>query len=355
MKLEAKVLHIKALDSLFLSIDHFNRPYDRGRPEAVLLFMDRAFELLLKAVIVHKGGKIIEKGESLTIGFEKCVRKCLSEGKLKCLTEEEAFTIQTINSLRDAAQHYMVSVSEQQLYLYAQAGLTLFKHLLEEVFGDSLNHHFPDRVLPVTTSPPYDLATLIDLEFEDIQALVRPGKRKILQAHARLRALAITEASLAGERSQPSQSTLRQFVKRIRDGEGWQSLFPGIASLRLETSGTGLNVSLRITKSEGEPIRLVPEGTPGATIVGVKRVNELDFYNLGLYALAKKVGLTPPKTLAVIRALALQDDEDYFKEIKIGRVVHKRYSQHSIKRIKDELPDLDMDEVWREHRPVARK
>ena len=74
MKREARVLLDKAADSLFLSIDHFNRPYDRGRHEAVLIFVDRAFELLLKAVIIRRGGEIREQGASQTIGFDKCVR-----------------------------------------------------------------------------------------------------------------------------------------------------------------------------------------------------------------------------------------------------------------------------------------
>ena len=106
VKREAKVLLQKAADSIFLSIDHFNRPYDRGRHEAVLIFLDRAFELLLKSVIVHRGGKLRGNDENQTIGFDKCVRKCVSEAQIRCLNEEEALTIQNINTLRDAAQHY---------------------------------------------------------------------------------------------------------------------------------------------------------------------------------------------------------------------------------------------------------
>ena len=103
MRREAKILLDKSADSLFLSIDHFNRPYDRGRHEAVLIFLDRAFELLLKAVIIHRGGKIREARATETIGFDKCLRKSVSENQVKCLTEEEALTPQNINSLRDAA------------------------------------------------------------------------------------------------------------------------------------------------------------------------------------------------------------------------------------------------------------
>ena len=58
MKRESKILLRKAIDSLVLSIEHFNRSWDRGREEAVLILMDRSFELLLKAIIVHRNGMI---------------------------------------------------------------------------------------------------------------------------------------------------------------------------------------------------------------------------------------------------------------------------------------------------------
>jgi hypothetical protein len=54
MRKECKTLHMKAVDSLVLAVDHFNRAWDRGRTEAVLILLDRAFELLLKAIIVHR-------------------------------------------------------------------------------------------------------------------------------------------------------------------------------------------------------------------------------------------------------------------------------------------------------------
>jgi hypothetical protein len=353
VKREARVLVNKATDSLFLSIDHFNRPYDRGRHEAVLIFLDRAFELLLKAVIIHRGGKIRERRATQTIGFDKCLRKCVSDQQAKCLIEEEALTVQNINTLRDAAQHYLVDLSEQHLYLHTQAGLTLFSKVLKDAFGQTLTDYFPGRVLPVTTSPPQEFAAVLNAEFADIKQLVAPRSRKRLQALAKLRSIAILEKSLSGDRTQPSEAEMRGQIKKIAKGMPWTRLFPGVASLRLETTGTGFDVSLRITKSEGEPVRLVSEDTPGATIVAVKRVNELDYYSLGLKQLARKVGLTEPKTLAVVRALGIQDRNEFFKPIRIGSQLYKRYSRKALERIKAELPKLDLDTIWRDYNPTA--
>ena len=297
-------------------------------------------------MILHRGGKIRERRAKETIGFDSCVRKCVSDARLKCLSEEEAITVQVINSLRDAAQHYLLEISEQQLYIYTQGGLTLYDTILKKIFRESLKKHLPNRVLPISTDPPKDLATVITAEFKDIKALLVPGSRKLLDAQAHLRTLQIVEESLGGNRSQPGEPELRRLVREISKGKSWQDIFPGLASLQLDTTGTGLSVSLRITKHEGEPIRLVPEGTPGSTVVAIKRVSELSYYSLGLHDLAEKLGLTNNKMLAVIRALKIQDNPEYFKIFKIGKVTHKRYSITCLDYVHKELPGLDLDRIW---------
>jgi hypothetical protein len=355
MKKNVKILLNKSIDSLVLSVEHFNRPWDRGREEAVLIFLDRAFELFLKAIILHKGGQIRDRGASETYGFDRCVRKCISDKAVKCLTEEEALAIQIINSLRDAAQHYILSVSENQLYMYAQAGITLFNDKLKRIFDKKLSDFMPDRVLPVSTIPPASLGVLVNKEFKEIKQLIKPGLRKKIQARAKLRSIAIIEASLKGIRSQPSKYELDKYLDQAAKGKKWQDIFPGVACLKLDTNGTGLSVSIKITKSEGEPVQMVPEGTPGATVVAVKRVNELDYYSLGAKPLAKKLGLTQPKTYALIKFLKIQESDEYYKEIRIGRIIHKRYSQKALDFLKNELKTVDMMGVWEKCKPGCKK
>jgi hypothetical protein len=355
MKREARVLLGKSLDSVLLAVEHFNRPWDRGREESVLILLDRAFELLLKACILERSGKIREKRAKQTIGFDACVRRCLSDDKVKCLTNEQAVTVQMINSLRDAAQHYILEISEEQLYLHTQAGLTLFRDLLRGVFDVELHEYLPHRVMPISSSPPRDLGALVTAEFEDIKALVAPGSRQRLHAMARLRALQIMEDSLGGSRSQPGEADLKRVIRGIHAGRSWQELFPGVASLRLDTKGTGLTVSIRLTKGRGEPVTLVPEGTPGATVVAVKRVDELGFYSMGLRQLAEKLDLSPNRALALVRALDVQKSQEYFKEFRIGSQAPKRYSAKCVDFLKKQLALVDMDAIWEKFKPAGRK
>ena len=52
MKREARHLFRKALGSLVLSVELFNRPSDRGRVSGSLILLDHAFEMFLKAGIL---------------------------------------------------------------------------------------------------------------------------------------------------------------------------------------------------------------------------------------------------------------------------------------------------------------
>ncbi len=353
MKKEARLLHGKAVDSLILSIEFFNRPVERARADSVLILMDHAFEMLLKAAIVHRGGRIRERRAKQTIGFDACVRKGLSDGTLRFLSDEQALTLQTINALRDAAHHYLLELSEQQLYLHAQAGVTLFADLLDLVFDEPLSDHLPARVLPVTANPPQELGLLMTSEIEQISSLLEPRKRRRVEARAQARGLAIMEGSINGERVQPGDGELDKILNQIAAGTHWTEIFPGIAALRLDPDGGGIPFSLRIVKSEdATPIRAVSASDePGVAIVALKRVNELDFYTLGLQDLANKTGVGRNKLLTVILELDLRSDPEYFKEIRIGRAVYKRYSPKALDLLKERLPELDIDEIWERRRP----
>ena len=354
MKREVKRLLQKACDSLVLAIELFNRPHDRGRVSGTLIMLDHSFEMFMKAAILHHGGRIREKRAKETIGFDACVRRSLSDGKIRYLSEEQALVLQTINGLRDAAQHHLLEISEGQLYVHVQSGVTLFRDLLKSVFGQELATYLPTRVLPVSTSPPTDLATLFESEVAEVQKLLKPGRRKRLEALARLRPLAILDATIQGEKGQPSDADLRRIAKEISQGSPWADVFKGAAAVEIVADGTGPSLSLRVSNKEGIPIQLVPDGTPGASVVAVKRVDELGFYNLGAKQLAEKFCLTIPKVVAVVDYLGLRDQTECYKEIKIGKVVFKRYSQKAIDAIKEALKTENAEEIWRKRHAKAK-
>ena len=355
MKKEVKHLYQKGIQSLVLSIELFNRPNDVGRVHGVLIFMDHSFEMLLKAAILHKGGKIKESKGKQTIGFSSCVRKAFSEKKISFLSEEGVLTLQSLNGLRDAAQHYTLEMAEQHLYIQAQAGLTLFRDIVQQVFKIDLKTQLPLRVLPISTTPPVDIQTFFESEVGEIKEMLKGQQRKTFEAMEKLRALAIMENSLQGIESQPSDNDLKKIVDGLRQGQTINQLFAGVSTLNFTQNGYGPSLDLRISKSDGVPITLVPAGTPGSAVVAIKRVNELDFYNLSATQLAEKAKVGANKLFAVIKELKIQDNSEAFKEIRIGKMSHKRYSPLALQIIKAELPKLDLEEVWQKHRPRSKK
>ena len=355
MKREARLLLEKASDSVLLSIEFFNRPHDRGRVTSTLILLDHAFEMLLKAALVHRAGRIREKRARETIGFDACVRRGLSDGNIKFLTEEQALLLQSINGLRDAAQHHLLEISEGQLYVHAQAGVTLFRDLLKDVFGQDLSDRLPERVLPVSTSPPNDLTTLFDSEVDEIKELLRPGRRRRIEAEARLLPLAILDAAVRGEKGQPSTGDLRRIEMELTNGTRWQDIFKGVSAIEIRPDPAGPSLSLRLSKKEGIPILLVPEGTPGASVVAVKRVDELGFYSLGAKQLAEKVGLSMPKAVAVVDDRGIRSNTECYKEFKIGKALFKRYSPKAVDAIKVALQEESAEIIWRKRHGKSQR
>lgn len=345
MKKEARLLLDRAYDSLLLSIELFNRPSDRGRVNGVLILLDHSFEMLLKSAILAKGSTIREPKEKNSIGFDACVRKGVSDAKVKFLSDEQALTLQALNGLRDAAQHHLLDITEGQLYVHAQAGVTLFRDLLRSVFKQELADHLPSRVLPVSTTPPKDILTLFDHEIEEIRKLLSPGKRMRVEAIARLRALAILDTTIKGEKGQPSNADLNKACKRLQAGDDWATVFRGVAAIQIVTDGDGPAIALRISKKAGMETMLVKEGTPGASVVAVRTTDSTSFYSMNTKQLAENLGLSRYQALTAVDYLGLKENPDCHKVFKMGAARHMHYSPKALDAIRKALEAESIEEI----------
>jgi len=345
MKKEARLLLDRAYDALLLSIELFNRPRDQGRVNGVLILLDHAFEMLLKSAILAKGGAIREPKERNTIGFDACVRKGVSDARIKFLSDEQALTLQALNGLRDAAQHHLLDITEGQLYVHAQAGMTLFRDLVRNVFAQELKDHLPSRVLPVSTTAPKDIITLFDHEIEEIRRLLLPGKRMRVEAIARLRALAILDTTIKGEKGQPSIAELNKACKLLQAGEDWAKVFSGVAAINFVTDGDGPLISLRLSKKEGIMTTLVKEGTPGASVIAIRTTDSTSYFSMNTRQLAENAGLSWYQTLKIIDYLRLKDNPDCHKVFKMGAAKHMHYSPKALEAIQKALMSESIEEI----------
>ncbi len=196
MRATAKTLHGKALSSMRTAMTAFNSPHDDGRPTVVLLHLQHAFEMLLKAALSQGVAKVFDKKSGRSIGFEAAIKQSCQLAGFK-LNQDEAGTLRAIDALRDDEQHWFNDVSEGLLYLHARAAVTLFDELLFRAFKQRLADHLPNRVLPVSTEAPQDILLLVDREFTNIGELLKPGRRARGDARAKIRTLLALEAHVA--------------------------------------------------------------------------------------------------------------------------------------------------------------
>ena len=101
---DVRALRSKAVASLRTGVTAFNGLDDDGRQTVVLLSVQHAFEMLLKAVLAAKKDKtIFDKKIQQSVSLEGSIRRCQQLEGVK-LTEEESGTIRALDGLRDAEQ-----------------------------------------------------------------------------------------------------------------------------------------------------------------------------------------------------------------------------------------------------------
>jgi hypothetical protein len=350
LKQEARVLRGKALSSLTVAVAAFNSPHEEGRTTQVLLFLQHAFEMLLKAALVQHGVAVFDRKLGRSLGFEDCVKLSIGNATIK-LADADAGTLRAIDAMRDDEQHWFNEVSEQLLYLHARAGITLFDELLARVFGEQLARYLPTRVLPLSVEPPRDLALLLDDEYSQIEALLQPGRRARHDARARIRTLLAMEAHIEPD-SRVSDKDVARVEKAIRAGEDRHNVFPRLDELTTRVDGSGVTVTVHFTKKQGAPVRFIGDAaTPAAA---VREVDLQRKYHRSALDLAKAVGLTSNKSTALRRHLGIDADPSCCHEFVFGSQRIVRYSDNAFTRMRDALTVVEMEDVWAAHRPGPR-
>lgn len=345
LRREAGGLKNKAVASLRRAVRAFNDHDDDGRITTVLLHLQHAFEMLLKAGLVQCRQQIFDQRDGRAVGFEKCVN--LARQHLG-VSDEEAGTLRAIDALRDDEQHWMTTVSEGLLYLHCRAGTTLFDDLLQRVFDDSLKRHLPHRVLPLSSEPPRDIQLLLDDEYSQITQLLTPGRRKRPEARARIRALLAMEAHVR-EDGVVSKKDVDRVERAIRAGGKRAQVFPRLSEIGTAVAGQGVQLQVRFVKKGGVPVRFT--GADEDVIAGA--VRELDLqkkYHWSKATLAEKLALSSGRCKALRWHLGVDDDEDCRHDFVFGRLTLRQYSDNAYVRMRDAMADgTDLGAVYKDY------
>ena len=342
-------LRQRALESIQLGIELFNRPHECARPETVLILLHHGFEMILKSLIVERTGSAFDEERGYSYAFDTCLR--MAEEKLDLITKDHRRFLSMLDNLRDSAIHYYQEVSEQILYIFAQASVSLFNELIRKSTGKSLLEFLPSRVLPISAIPPQQLACTLDDEFDRLRELLRePGLPK-QRAMAMLRPLMAFKVGGEEQHRRMTTAELEVAIENLSAADNWRVVFPEIAKVRFDSDGDGIDVGFKIVKESPEalPARVLKPGdpVPPKAVIIQKEINVFDKFNLGLYQLAAKLGISGPRTLAMIRYYELEKESEAYRAVKIGSSVYKRYSKRALDYLRDRLGTVN--ECWERH------
>ena len=341
MKRKTHSLLDRAKESLVLGVELFNRPTDAARSPGVLLMFDHAFEMLLKAVIFEKTGRIHSPREKKNYGFEKCLNVCQSQ--LSFINEDEALILANLNGFRDAAMHDLLDLSEGLFYGHTQSAVQIFASILKKAFSQDLSKTLPRRVLPLSTVAPTDINTVVSQDMESVRSLLGAKKRREDEAEAKLRPYLVIESNVRNLQGIADAPTpVSKVMKTLKKGD-WKTVLPMVAGL-VQSSATGIPVSIHVTKHEGFPVRIDPAS---ATAIAFRYVKPEDKYPYLTTDLAVKLKLTLSRVVGLVRLFQMKENDEFHTSIrtsKTGKV--QRYSEKARQVLKQAIERDGLDNLW---------
>jgi len=338
---DARTLRDKSITSLKAGMAAFNSYNDEGRVTTVLLHLQHACEMLIKAVLVQNKHKVFDNKTNITIGLDKSIRICQSNHGL---SDDEAGAMRTIDALRDSAQHWFVFVSEDILYLNTRALITAYDSYIKRTLGDDIHSHIPPRVLPVSTKPPGDFEFLVDREYSLVMDLLNPGRRKRDEARARIRSMLAMEAVVA-EGVHVTERDVDRVEKAIKAGKPFSEVFPRLTTVGTYTDGEGVSLTVRFSKKEGAPIRHIGGDDP-TEAAAIRDVDLRKKYYLRPKGLADKLGINPMKSKALRDYLGIDADATCYQLFQFEKTKLHSYSDNAVNKMQKALEDGKLDEAW---------
>lgn len=361
---EAEDYKKTAIHSFRLAIELFNRPYDEGRVEAVLIILNHAFEMLLKGAILENGGQIRDRdGEGQTYSFEKCVNKCRHGDRdnddLIILSESEGAALLVINNQRDFAQHEQVQINEHQLFLEARQSIDIFERVLNEVFDETLGTYVPERVLPLSTMVPIDIVNVIENEVQEVRDHLSSGEQ--IQARQRIKAIESLERGLEDEGITPAQSEVDQILEAIEEGQDIEQIFPHVFAALTGDMDAGGGLRIQLGSDRGLPAAYIPEDEidDDTDVFLFTEKNLHDRFPLNPMQALENINerldeeISLPKCKAIMEEIGIRDDRDYYRpDISLGHGDSRQgYHLDAVEEVVRTIEDgVDPEEVWEKHK-----
>lgn len=315
----------------------------------MLILLHHSFEMMLKSLVVERTGTAFDEERGFSYTFDTCLR--LAAEQISLLDKSQRQFLSMLDNLRDSAMHYYQDVSEQILYIFAQASVSLFNELIRKATGKGLLDFLPSRVLPICAIPPQQLGRVLDDEFNRLRDLLRQPDLPKQRAMAMLRPLMAFKIDQEEQQRRMTPAELEVGLENLSAAENWRVVFPEIAKIEFTSDGDGIAVGFKVVKDslEARPVRVLKPGDPEQPegFIVHKEVNIFDKFNLGLDQLATKLGVSRWRTIAMIREYKLESDDECFREVKIGSQCYKRYSMKALEVLRGKIDTVE--NCWAKH------
>ena len=356
---EVRRLKKEALDGLILSVDIFNRPFDRGRYPAVLIHLDHSLEMLLKAILSLHRKRLFEPKSQVTIGFNRCVNLCLSSLDKPALTEQEAKALRRLHAVRSDAQHYFLEEeNEGFLYQLIRLATRAFASVWQHTFETSIEEHLPDRVIPLATRPNMDIDALFLHDVARMRDAFQGGAAKKAWGRRIMRKWGLIYAADKIEEinSPIVDHQFDWFESIVHSDAGIVEVLPMLGGSTLDEHDVADRIAIHLTKREGIAIHLVDDNNEnGQPLMAVREYSEFDRFPFRASDLAKRISEEFPKfniyDVQVANAyLNLKANPKMYIELPNGNQILQRYSLDAERRIRE----LYRQKEWSELREWFR-
>jgi hypothetical protein len=219
-----------AIDSLLAASRIFDDPFFPSRQETILMLLNHAFEMLLKAAVLKKTGRLRAKGEKHNYSFAKCLGICFL--KLELFNETSLAGLKIINSLRDAAVHDTLQLNEGILAHFYVMAVIIFHDILKRVSAaKQIERRIPLKKILIESRPAEEFNFYVRKDFAAAKKMLKLSKKRAEEALIKLRPYLIVENELRETAEGRAALSEALVIKMILRGKTMENVLPFVSSL----------------------------------------------------------------------------------------------------------------------------
>ena len=352
MKPDALRLQTKAKEGLLLAVELFNRPSDTARHCGAIISLDHSVEMLLKAILVERGKVIFIKNQGTTISMEKCIALCNSSMNSPLVTDAEATTFRGLHGVRGDAQHYFMDETEAFLAYLMRNGVAAFSEVWKRAFGDPIENHLPTRVIPISTEPIIDFATMFAHDVSRARELLAASATKQKIGRQILRKWTMLYFAAQGHSIElpVGAAQFNWMETAIQSDNGAAEVLEVFSSGNIPESEAGQQLAVHLTKGDGLAAYITTEPSDAGIVMATREVDLRGRYPFSQRDLTKRLaselsGVNQYDVQAAIARLEIKENNQAYHAFRFGKSTHGQYSQKALMLIRDLLKEEGREAV----------